>query len=45
MGNLSCVAPPGGCSHTGDKCTTDADCCNTPAEVCIGGFCSQSQPH
>jgi hypothetical protein len=44
MGNFSCVPPPGGCSHVGDACTTDADCCNAPANTCIGGFCALASP-
>jgi hypothetical protein len=43
-GAPTCVLPPTGCSQIGDKCTTDGDCCNTPAVTCIGGFCSQSAP-
>jgi hypothetical protein len=45
MGNLTCVPPPGGCSHIGDKCATDGDCCGDPAVKCVGGFCAQAQPN
>ncbi|MEZ4297744.1 MAG: hypothetical protein R3B70_22495 [Polyangiaceae bacterium] len=44
MGGLSCVPPPGGCSKLGDACSTGADCCDSPAADCIGGFCAQSVP-
>ena len=44
MGGFACVPPPTGCSQIGNKCTTDADCCNNPSVKCIGGFCSQGQP-
>ncbi len=44
MGGLACVPPPAGCSQIGNKCTTDADCCDSPTTKCIGGFCSQGQP-
>ncbi|MDI1444364.1 hypothetical protein [Polyangium sp. 6x1] len=44
-GNYACVPPPAGkCSEIGEKCTTGADCCGTPQNQCIGGFCAQSQP-
>ena len=43
-GKLSCVPPPMGCSQIGDKCTGDGDCCNAPAEKCIGGFCGTGSP-
>jgi WD40 repeat protein len=44
MGNFTC-GPPSGCAHVGDKCTSDADCCNAPIETCVGGFCAQAQPN
>ncbi|MFO0553683.1 MAG: hypothetical protein U0271_35195 [Polyangiaceae bacterium] len=42
-GGFACSPPPGGCSNTGDACTTGADCCN-PEDECIGGFCALSSP-
>jgi hypothetical protein len=42
-----CTKPPAGvCGAVGDKCTTDADCCNAAsgAYACIGGFCAQNHP-
>jgi Tol biopolymer transport system component len=36
-----CVDAPSGCSATGDKCTTAADCCAS-GSACVGGFCSTS---
>lgn len=44
MGSLTCVPPPGGCSKVGDKCGADGDCCNSPANKCVGGFCAPGQP-
>src|SRR5262249_5127442 len=38
-----CSDQPGGCSGIGDKCMTDADCCD-PGATCIGGFCSGCPP-
>lgn len=44
-GNYVCVAPPvGKCSEIGEKCSTSGDCCGTPENQCIGGFCAVSQP-
>jgi hypothetical protein len=34
-----CVAPPGGCSHEFEKCTSSGDCCGTTYS-CINGFCA-----
>ncbi len=45
MGSFACVPPPGGCSHVGDKCSGDGDCCNAPQNKCIGGFCAQAVPN
>lgn len=42
---LSCVPPPGGCSHDLEACTTDADCCDvTSGERCINGHCALAGP-
>ncbi len=46
-GTKVCTKPPAGtCANVGDKCTTDADCCNSSSGAygCIGGFCAQSRP-
>jgi hypothetical protein len=42
-GNLTCTDQGGGCSQTGEACKQSSDCCNTK-DVCIGGFCANSQP-
>ncbi len=38
-GALTCVPPPGGCSHEYEKCTTSADCCDS-GDQCINGKCA-----
>ncbi len=38
-GALTCVPPPGGCSHEYEKCTTNADCCDSN-DQCINGKCA-----
>jgi hypothetical protein len=43
-GAYQCVAPPGGCSNDGERCTNAASCCNTQ-DACINGFCSLPAPH
>ncbi|MFO0612130.1 MAG: hypothetical protein U0414_06070 [Polyangiaceae bacterium] len=45
MGNYTCVPPPAGCSHIGEKCETNADCCDNATTECIGGFCAQAVPN
>lgn len=41
---LSCVPPPGGCSHDLETCTTAADCCDvTHGAQCINSHCAQPQ--
>jgi hypothetical protein len=35
--------PPNTCAGQGDKCVSNADCCD-PADTCIGGFCSLQAP-
>jgi hypothetical protein len=44
-GALVCTNQTPTCSHEFEKCTTDADCCNTPAYQCINGRCALSPPH
>ncbi len=40
---LSCVPPPGGCSHELETCTTAADCCDvTLGATCINSHCARS---
>lgn len=40
---LSCVPPPGGCSHDLETCTTAADCCDvTRGYQCINNHCAQA---
>ncbi len=44
-GNLTCVAPPSGCSQETEHCTKDADCCGSAQDFrCLNGFCSQPPP-
>jgi len=45
QGGLACVPPGSQCSQIGEKCTTNGDCCGTPQNKCIGGFCAVSQPN
>ena len=44
---FTCVAPPTGCSNVDEKCTSNADCCNsaTSGIYCIAGFCALPTPH
>lgn len=44
MGNFQCQPPPMGCHQEGDVCVTDSDCCQTPPQKCIGGFCAKDSP-
>ncbi len=40
---LSCVPPPGGCSHEQEACTSAANCCDvTHGAQCINGHCAMS---
>jgi hypothetical protein len=43
-GGLTCASQAPGCAQEFDKCTTSADCCNTPSLQCINGRCAQSVP-
>jgi hypothetical protein len=45
QGTLSCVPPPANeCSKLNEKCVDSSDCCNHPAEICVGGFCATGKP-
>lgn len=41
---LVCVAPPSGCAHEYEKCTTASDCCDMNA-LCLNGHCAQPPPN
>jgi hypothetical protein len=43
-GKLTCSPPTASCSSVGEKCVADADCCESPAAKCVGGFCAYGQP-
>jgi hypothetical protein len=44
-GGSVCGTPPKGCSSTGNKCATTADCCGATSGIeCIDGFCSIPSP-
>mgnify|MGYP001179135207 CR=1 FL=1 len=43
-GKLVCSAQVPTCAQEFEKCTVDADCCNSPALQCINGRCSVPAP-
>lgn len=32
------------CSRLEEKCSTSGDCCEAPAHICVGGFCTLAPP-
>jgi hypothetical protein len=43
-GALVCTATVPACAQEFEKCTTNADCCNSPAIQCINGRCAAPGP-
>jgi hypothetical protein len=44
-GAPTCKSTSNGCSHSGDHCATDADCCdNATGTTCINNVCSEPPP-
>lgn len=43
-GKLVCTAQQPTCAQEFEKCTTDADCCNSPSFQCINGRCGITVP-